>query len=195
MKFQEVIDAVLERAQILKAQGKTSRPAHVVKVAAASTNVGNCSYSSMMRHSPPKVQQPLPTKVVCAICQLGHEMVTCGRLAQMTVEKRLEELRRRGMCFNCMTSGHVSRFCDKERAKCGSCGKPHHTLLHIEGRVPTGRRVQVGGGNERSSMRNDDNNQVNDLSRGDGVAPLDQLVTEERAGGEIVGEEIEEGSN
>ena len=99
------------------------------------------------------------------------------------------------MCFNCMTSGHVSRFCDKERAKCGSCGKPHHTLLHIEGRVPTGRRVQVGGGNERSSMRNDDNNQVNDLSRGDGVAPLDQFVTEEVAGGETVGEEIEEGSN
>ena len=44
-------------------------------------------------------------------------------------------------------------------------------------------------------MRNDDNNQVNDLSRGDGVALLDQFVTEEVAGGETVGEEIEEGSN
>ena len=113
----------------------------------------------------------------------------------MTVEKRLEEIRGRGLCFNCFSGGHISRRCDQQRAKCGSCEKPHHTLLHIEGRVPTGRRAQVGGGNERSSMRNDDNNQVNDLSRGDGVAPLDQFVTEEVAGGETVGEEIEEGSN
>ena len=112
----------------------------------------------------------------------------------MTVEKRLEELRSRKMCFNCMKGGHTSRFCDQQRARCGSCGKPHHTLLHMEGWSPAGRRAQ-GGGNEG----NDDTNQVNGSREGNGgvapLTPLAQPVTEESVGGEEVREEGKEGSD
>ena len=140
MGFQDVVDAVLERAQILKAQGKTSKPAQVARVAAASTNIGVRNYSGVLRNSPPKVQQPLPAKVVCAICQFGHATAACAKFKQLTVEKRLEELRRRGICFNCLSGGHISRLCDQQRSKCGSCGDYHHTLLHVE------RRTAAGGG-------------------------------------------------
>ena len=138
----------MERAQILKAQGKTSKPTQVAKVAAAATNMGTRNYSGVLRNSSPKVQQPLPSKISCAICQFGHATATCGRLRQMTVEKRLEELRRRGICFNCLSGGHISRLCDQPRSKCGSCGDFHHTVLHVE-RKPGGggRGGGAGGGN------------------------------------------------
>ena len=67
----------------------------------------------------------------------------------MTVEKRLEELRRRGICFNCFTGGHISRLCDQPRSKCGSCGDYHHTVLHVERKLGGGggRVGGVGSGN------------------------------------------------
>ena len=71
MKFQDVVDEVMERAQILKAQGKTSKPTQVAKVAAAATNMGPRNYSGVLRNSPPKVQQPLPSKISCAIVNSG----------------------------------------------------------------------------------------------------------------------------
>ena len=195
MKFQDVVDVVLERAQILKAQGKTSRPAQGAKVAAASTNIGSRDYSGVVRNSPPKIQPPLPAKVVCVICQFGHATETCEKLSRMTVEERLEEIRRRGLCFNCFSGRHISRRCDQQRAKCGSCEKPHHTLLHIEGWVPAARRVQVGGEKEGINTKNDDTNRVNGLSEeSGGVASLAlpaQSLTVETEGGEEVTEELE----
>ena len=156
--------------------------AQVAKVAAASTSTGSGDYSRAVRNSSPKIQPPLPAKVVCAICQFGHVMETCEKLRQMTVEERLEEIRRRGLCFNCFSGGHISRRCDQQRAKCGSCGKPHHTLLHMEGWVPAARRVQVGGENEGDNAKMDHTNQENGLSEENGGVA--SLATAEAEGGE-----------
>ena len=170
----------------------------MAKVAAASTSTGSRDYSGAVRNSSPKIQPPLPAKVVCTICQFGHVTETCEKLRQMTVEERLEEIRRRGLCFNCFSGGHISRRCDQQRAKCGSCGKPHHTLLHIEGWVPAARRVQIGE-NEGANTKMNDTNQVNGLSEENGgvasLAPPAQSLMAEAEGGEEVREELEEASN
>ena len=74
----------------------------------------------------------------------------------MTVEKRLEELRRRGICFNCFTGGHISRLCDQPRSKCGSCGDYHHTVLHVERKLGGGGG-RVGGGGSGNGNGNGGN--------------------------------------
>ena len=111
----------------------------------------------------------------------------------------MEEIRRRGLCFNCFSGGHISRRCDQQRAKCGSCGKPHHTLLHMEGWVPAARRAQVGGENEGTNTRKDDTNQVNGFSEeNEGVAssalPAQSLTVETEEVEEVT-EELEEASD
>ena len=117
----------------------------------------------------------------------------------MTVEERLEEIRRRGLCFNCFSGGHISRRCDRQRAKCGSCEKPHHTLLHIEGWVPAARQVQVGGEDEGTNTKNDNTNQVDGLSEENrgvaSLAPPAQSLMAEEEGGEEVREGLEEASD
>ena len=57
MKFDDLIEAVSERAAILKAQGKTSKSAgnaNSAKVAAAKTTAGHQQYNNIVKTSPPK---------------------------------------------------------------------------------------------------------------------------------------------
>ena len=95
MNFDNVIEAISERAAILKAQGKNSKTqtGNTAKVAAAKTT-GPQQYSGVVKNSPPKKQQELPTKPICKLCNLQHKTEDCGKWSQMTVEKRQEELRK-----------------------------------------------------------------------------------------------------
>ena len=139
MKFEDLIEAISERAAILKAQGKTSKPqttTTTAKVASAKTTAGPQQYNSVLKNSPPKVQQELPTKPKCEMCRMQHKTEECGRLITLSVEKRQEELRKRAMCFKCLTQGHIGRYCPNEQPVCKHCGKNHQSILHVEFEKP-----------------------------------------------------------
>ena len=133
MKFDDLIEAISERASILKAQGKTSKPqttASAAKVAAAKT--GQQQYNNIVKSSPPQKQQELPVKPRCELCRMEHKTEECGRLTSLTVEKRQEELRKRALCFKCLSPGHIGKFCQNEQPTCKHCKKNHLSLLHID---------------------------------------------------------------
>ena len=89
-------------------------------------------YSGVVKNSPPKKQQELPTKPVCKLCNFQHKTEDCNKWSQMTIEKRQEELRKRGLCFKCLTGGHISRWCPNDQPECKHCKKNHLSILHVD---------------------------------------------------------------
>ena len=134
MKFNDLIESISERAAILKAQGKSSKPhtANSAKVASAKTSAGQQQYNNVVKTSPPKQQQALPVKPKCEWCKLEHRTEECSQVLSLTVEKRQEEFRKRALCFKCLTQGHIGKFCPNEQPVCKHCKKNHLTILRID---------------------------------------------------------------
>ena len=161
--FNDLFWKIEERAQVLKAQGKTvttTQKSQTAKVAATSSQApqfGPKTYGNVVKESPPKQQPPI---VHCVYCNNRHQTNECSKLKEMTLEKRLTELKRKGMCFRCLEGGHLARECDKSATvKCKECGGRHQTLLH--GRIeiqearpvlPTGQRAQIQNVNATNQM-------------------------------------------
>ena len=137
-KFQDLIDAVSDRAQVLKAQGKnvTKEISYQTTKVAAMANMPDKYWNEIIGSSPPKLQQA-PTierqtmQYKCRFCAMAHTTELCQKLMQMTVEQRLEALKRAGFCFRCLTRGHVARDCpDIMPPICGECQLGHQSMLH-----------------------------------------------------------------
>ena len=62
----------------------------------------------------------------CTFCKGNHKSVSSGLVAEP--EARRSILRRKGKCFNCLQSGHISPNCQSER-KCYRCGSKHHISI------------------------------------------------------------------
>nr|XP_044252270.1 uncharacterized protein LOC123003532 [Drosophila takahashii] len=89
----------------------------------------------------------------CPICEGQHTIKDCKDFNQATPTARMEYVRKHRICFSCLESGHMSRFC-KKNGKCNvyGCQMRHHYLLHDGVGNPT-RPSQLHGRpwpNERS---------------------------------------------
>merc|ERR1712212_1280586 len=83
------------------------------------------TYSQVVVETPRTVQ----STDRCNICSQMH--VTAGCLAwwEMDMEQRIETLQKRGLCFNCLERGHISKFCEMPD-RCGKCGGKHNVKVH-----------------------------------------------------------------
>ena len=101
----------------------------VVPVAPAATpRGGNTSDSLQQKHSQMAYSKP------CLFCKGDHTMESCHQMALQQHKEKVEFLKKHGMCFACLTKGHVSSGCTR-RLTCRMCQKKHPTILHIEGPV------------------------------------------------------------
>ncbi|XP_071057598.1 uncharacterized protein [Onthophagus taurus] len=69
-------------------------------------------------------------KYKCFICEGNHSAFQCEQFKVLSAEERIELVKQKGLCFNCLRAGHTSQQC-KSRT-CQRCNKHHHTLLHKE---------------------------------------------------------------
>ncbi|XP_067941089.1 uncharacterized protein [Watersipora subatra] len=70
------------------------------------------------------------SKKGCICCGFtNHSSSDCYRLQERTKPEKEEFIRKNGLCFKCLESGHRSRDCDK-RLKCLKCKKGHATANH-----------------------------------------------------------------
>ncbi|XP_065180217.1 uncharacterized protein LOC135810654 [Sycon ciliatum] len=68
----------------------------------------------------------------CLFCsKAGHTTSSCHQLAAEPLNARRQFVSDRRLCFRCLGEGHLARVCEE---KACSCGKPHHPLLHRDGR-------------------------------------------------------------
>ncbi|XP_066595458.1 uncharacterized protein [Prorops nasuta] len=98
-------------------------------------NNNNKGRNSVRAHSAVKskvkAQSSIATTVTtfkCPMCQHEHYMGRCDNFKAMTAGERHGEIRRLGLCFNCLVR-HQVRSCNSKRS-CRKCQGNHHTLLH-----------------------------------------------------------------
>ena len=61
----------------------------------------------------------------------------------MTLKERQVVMRQKGLCFNCLSKGHVVKDCRrKERCKIESCGRKHHNLLHFDSNTTEVKEIE-----------------------------------------------------
>ncbi|XP_066590509.1 uncharacterized protein [Prorops nasuta] len=65
----------------------------------------------------------------CYFCQGKHVIYFCDKFKALPIIQRINEIRKRKICFNCLKStDHVSRDC--KSGSCRNCKAKHNTLLH-----------------------------------------------------------------
>lgn len=72
-----------------------------------------------------------PGRPACMLCGAGHTLANCAQLGKMAHEKRMNLLKEKGVCFSCLCTGHISKYC-RQRISCTKCSRKHPTVLHKE---------------------------------------------------------------
>ena len=63
----------------------------------------------------------------CAVCDVDtHTTEICSRFKEMSVHDKYQALKRRRLCFACLSPQHRRDECSR---RCGKCGKGHHASL------------------------------------------------------------------
>lgn len=81
-------------------------------------------------------------------CKNHHDSKACYRAERMTWMERMDTLKKKSCCFQCLKQGHISHFC-KSNNKCVIWGKWHIHLMYPElplsqnvNKSPEGKREQ-----------------------------------------------------
>lgn len=67
---------------------------------------------------------------ICLFCEGKHALDSCKVLIGKSHGEKMSFLKKKGICFGCLCTGHISRDC-KERSICKICQLKHPSLLHI----------------------------------------------------------------
>lgn len=81
----------------------------------------------------PKVQRSrshVATTTKCPICNHEHFIYRCDELKKMSVENRIDRVKRLKLCINCLRGGHFAKDC--QSGTCRMCSSKHNTLLHLK---------------------------------------------------------------
>ena len=65
----------------------------------------------------------------CLYCNNRHTLSACYKIRSLPNKERIEFIKGKGLCFGCLTQGHMAKDC-KKRATCEICSKKHPSLLH-----------------------------------------------------------------
>lgn len=69
-------------------------------------------------------------EATCVMCRsTTHRLPECLQYSNLSQEKRLEMVRAKLLCINCLRAGHRVLDC-RVRTRCSKCQKGHHTTLH-----------------------------------------------------------------
>lgn len=98
------------------------------KTALFSTNKGEKTTST---HN----QKQITTQ--CPACDKKHTLYQCELFRAASATERFEMLKKWSGCRNCLSSQHNTRTCPSENT-CNTCGKKHHTWIHL----PEGNATQ-----------------------------------------------------
>ena len=85
--------------------------------------------SSRNKRNPPPKQSVSINALKCWKCDLDHMIDTCPDIETMSHDERLQYVKSKGMCFQCLGRFHKASEC-KSRFKCKACQGNHNTILH-----------------------------------------------------------------
>lgn len=100
-------------------------------------------------------KSPLENKLkvvekVCLFCKGEHMLDWCPLLERKTNSEKIDFLKKNGICFGCLCTGHISKECRK-RLTCKTCGSKHPSILHIY-QKKTGTNVEKDKNNSECTV-------------------------------------------
>lgn len=75
-------------------------------------------------------QSNSPNKFSCSYCNANHSIYKCSSFLNEPPSARLQIVKDKNWCINCLHSGHRVSGCSS-KSTCRHCHKSHHTLLHL----------------------------------------------------------------
>ncbi|XP_077997424.1 uncharacterized protein LOC144450652 [Glandiceps talaboti] len=115
MVAEEACDPVFGKIEI-QARGKVDKGRKSVargKGASFNVQASNSNTSKTDQVTSNKTEIPRSqTKINCHICSKGHSLTVCDQFKKMTPQKRVEAVKKRGLCYGCLDySNHGYRKC------------------------------------------------------------------------------------
>lgn len=114
-----------------KTDYKEGHPAkREVRGSSFATNVSN----EKQQPSGTCVKSVIPSKIgtasekPCLYCQKFHTLASCNKIKKNAATQGML-LKSKGLCFVCLTNGHLSKFC-KRRIECKDCALKLPDILH-----------------------------------------------------------------
>ena len=80
------------------------------------------------------------SKSNCLFCSQGHLLGECKQFIKNKHSEKVNFLKEKGVCFGCLSTGHLSRNCEK-RMICDKCKMKHPTALHINFKTKVDKAV------------------------------------------------------
>lgn len=75
-------------------------------------------------------------KQACAVCGQNHHLSYCPTFNRIGTTERIEVIKEKRLCFNCLKPSHTVQGCPSKRL-CESCKGRHHSLIHIDRKPST----------------------------------------------------------
>lgn len=72
----------------------------------------------------------LVSEAKCSFCQGAHKIHSCQEFLKLSASQRLEKIKDKKLCINCINVGHFISEC--KAGMCKHCRRKHNTLLHFE---------------------------------------------------------------
>lgn len=73
-----------------------------------------------------------PNTNKCVFCdRSNHNIQTCRKFIEKAITERVKFVQSKGLCFGCLSFGHLSKNCEN-RSVCNTCKGKHPTCLHEE---------------------------------------------------------------
>ena len=74
---------------------------------------------------------PRPSNVRCQLCNQEHKLFQCAEFRRKSLKERLQFVRMKGLCDNCLTRGHLAKTCEMPSfCRVKGCDFKHSTFLH-----------------------------------------------------------------
>ena len=70
----------------------------------------------------------------CDLCGRAHRTEQCWCITKLPLNERRDKARQAGLCFWCLSKGHIAK---RSSRKCDKCQGAHHPLLWNNAHVPT----------------------------------------------------------
>jgi hypothetical protein len=132
-KFNHNNKSTRRTAYIIQADSTTSHREAVWKPSDANRYYGEAVKKQTQENSSSVVTNSKPYSVFtrsCVLCSRAeHTLEDCIKFKDMSMSSRVEFVRNKGLCFNCLIPRHISRDC-RRWSRCTLCSKKHCTLLH-----------------------------------------------------------------
>ena len=91
------------------------------------------NYSSSNHHKSRAFHLKESKSETCPACEGQHAVYQCATFKEWNTDRRHGLVRRKHLCFNCLSHHHLIEACSSIRT-CRECKQKHHTLLHRNNR-------------------------------------------------------------